>query len=82
MLPFKPSAIEIIDRTVLHLSAENLTTKQHCHFIEGDPAAILIVEFYGDTLRIRDGATTANDTRLKKDESWLCLSPLPFWKRI
>ena len=49
MLPYKPSAIEIIDRTVLHLSAENLTTKQHCHFIEGDPAAILIVEFYADT---------------------------------
>jgi FAD/FMN-containing dehydrogenase/Fe-S oxidoreductase len=49
MLPFKPSAIEIIDRTVLHLSRENLMTKHHCHFIEGDPAAILIVEFYGDT---------------------------------
>lgn len=49
MLPFEPSAIEIIDRTVLHLSAENLTTRHLCHFIEGDPAAILIVEFYGDT---------------------------------
>ncbi len=49
MLPFRPSAIEIIDRTVLHLSAENLTTKKHSHFIQGDPAAILIVEFYGDT---------------------------------
>ncbi|MBA4054904.1 MAG: FAD-binding oxidoreductase, partial [Marivirga sp.] len=49
MLPFTPSAIEIIDRTVLHLSAENLTTKQLCHFIDKDPAAILIVEFYGDT---------------------------------
>jgi FAD/FMN-containing dehydrogenase/Fe-S oxidoreductase len=49
MLPFKPSAIEIIDQTVLRLSAENLTTKNHCHFIDGDPAAIQIVEFYGDT---------------------------------
>ncbi len=49
MLPYKPSAIEIIDRTVLHLSAENLTTQKLCHFIEGDPAAILIVEFYGNT---------------------------------
>lgn len=49
MLPFKPSAIEIIDRTVLRLSAENLTTQRLCHFIDGDPAAILIVEFYGDT---------------------------------
>lgn len=49
MLPYKPSAIEIIDRTVLRLSAENLTTKQLCHFIDNDPAAILIVEFYGST---------------------------------
>ena len=50
MLPYKPSAIEIIDRTVLRLSQENLTTRQFCHFIDQDPAAILIVEFYGDTL--------------------------------
>lgn len=50
MLLFNPSAVEILDRTVLHLSGENLMTKQHCHFIEGDPAAILIVEFYGDSL--------------------------------
>ncbi|HZY79470.1 MAG TPA: FAD-linked oxidase C-terminal domain-containing protein [Cyclobacteriaceae bacterium] len=49
MLPYKPSAVEILDRTVLKLSAENLTTKHLCHFIDGDPAAILIVEFYGDT---------------------------------
>lgn len=50
MLPFNPSAIEILDRVVLRLSAENLTTRWLCHFIDGDPAAILIVEFYGDTL--------------------------------
>ena len=50
MLPYQPSAIEILDKTVLDLSRENLTTKLHCHFIESDPAAILIVEFYGDSL--------------------------------
>src|SRR5690606_23678630 len=50
MLLYNPSAVEILDRTVVQLSGENLTTKQHCHFIEGDPAAILIVEFYGDSL--------------------------------
>jgi FAD/FMN-containing dehydrogenase/Fe-S oxidoreductase len=49
MLHYQPSAIEILDRTVLRLSGENLTTKQHCHFIKNDPAAVLIVEFYGDT---------------------------------
>ena len=49
MLDYRPSAIEILDKTVLDLSKENLTTKQHCYFIENDPAAILIVEFYGDS---------------------------------
>jgi FAD/FMN-containing dehydrogenase/Fe-S oxidoreductase len=49
MLPYTPSAVEILDRTVLKLSAGNLTTRDLCYFIEGDPAAILIVEFYGDT---------------------------------
>jgi FAD/FMN-containing dehydrogenase len=48
MLSYKPSAVEIIDKTVLDLSRENLTTQRHCHFIEGDPVAIQIVEFYGD----------------------------------
>lgn len=50
MLPFHPSAIEILDETVVKLSRENLTTRRHCHFIEGYPKAIQIVEFYGDTL--------------------------------
>ncbi len=49
MFPFKPSAVEILDKTVIDLSRENLTTKHHCHFVEGNPEAVLIVEFYGDT---------------------------------
>ncbi|MEL6922419.1 MAG: FAD-linked oxidase C-terminal domain-containing protein [Bacteroidota bacterium] len=48
MLAFQPAAIEILDDTVVRLSRQNLTTKHHAHFIEGDPAAIQIVEFYGD----------------------------------
>ena len=49
ILEFQPSAVEILDRTVLGLSRKNLLTKKMCHFIEGDPAAVLIVEFYGET---------------------------------
>jgi len=49
MLPFQPSAIEILDSTVIKMSRENLTTRRHSHFIEGDPVSIQIVEFYGDT---------------------------------
>ncbi|MEX0680799.1 MAG: FAD-linked oxidase C-terminal domain-containing protein [Balneolales bacterium] len=49
MLEYRPSAVEILDRIVLGLSRENLTTRHHCHFIEQNPEAILITEFYGDT---------------------------------
>jgi FAD/FMN-containing dehydrogenase/Fe-S oxidoreductase len=48
ILKYNPSAVEILDETVVQLSRENLTTKHHCHFLDGDPKAILIVEFYGD----------------------------------
>ncbi|WP_339924598.1 FAD-linked oxidase C-terminal domain-containing protein [uncultured Cyclobacterium sp.] len=50
ILQFKPSAVEILDKIVVDLSRENLTTQRHCHFISGNPEAILIVEFYGDTM--------------------------------
>ena len=51
MLAFQPSAIEILDNTVVQLSRQNLTTQRHAQFIEGDPAAILIVEFYDDDVK-------------------------------
>ena len=51
ILEFKPSAVEIMDKIVVDLSRENLTTRRHCHFISGNPEAILIVEFYGDSLK-------------------------------
>jgi len=50
ILKFNPSAVEILDDTVIGLSRENLTTRHNCHFIEGSPKAILIVEFYSNDL--------------------------------
>ena len=48
ILKYQPAAVEIIDETVIKLSRENLTTKKYCHFINGDPGAILLVEFYDE----------------------------------
>ncbi|HEY5690198.1 MAG TPA: FAD-binding oxidoreductase, partial [Cyclobacteriaceae bacterium] len=48
ILKYKPAAVEIIDETVIRMSKENLTTRDYCHFIEGNPGAILLVEFYDD----------------------------------
>ena len=49
ILPFAPSAVEILDRTVLELARGNLEVARLADFLEGDPEAILIVEFYGET---------------------------------
>ncbi len=49
ILEFKPAAVEILDKTVVDLSRENLTTLRSCHFIQGNPEAILIVEFFGNS---------------------------------
>jgi FAD/FMN-containing dehydrogenase len=79
MLYYKPSAVEIIDKTVLDLSRENLTTQRHCHFIEGDPAAIQIVEFYGDNYEDIMQRPRDMIEKLKNQRAWLCISPVSCW---
>lgn len=44
-----PSAVEILDATVIGLSRQNLETQRICGWIEGDPAAVLIVEFFAES---------------------------------
>ena len=46
---FQPSAVELLDKIVLDEARVNPATKDMATFIEGDPAAILIVEFFGNT---------------------------------
>lgn len=45
-----PSAVEIMDDAVIKLARKNHDMAPLCSFIEGDPAAILIVEFFGDDM--------------------------------
>jgi FAD/FMN-containing dehydrogenase/Fe-S oxidoreductase len=49
-----PSAVEILDHDVIHLAQKNLQLAPLCEFFEGDPEAMLIVEFYGDTKKAVD----------------------------
>jgi len=44
-----PSAVEVVDKTVLDLTKESIQYSKLRTFLEGDPEAILIVEFYGDS---------------------------------
>ena len=49
ILTHAPSAVEIMDEAVIGLARRNLSIAPLCDFIEGDPAAVLIVEFFGET---------------------------------
>jgi FAD/FMN-containing dehydrogenase len=44
-----PSAVELIDRDMFALAAANPALAAHLGWVQGDPAAVLSVEFDGDT---------------------------------
>jgi Fe-S oxidoreductase len=44
-----PYAVELTDKLILDLARENIEYSRRMEFIEGDPEAILIVEYAGDT---------------------------------
>lgn len=48
ILECQPSAIELLDKYIVELSRENLQYRKYLDFVEGAPAALLIVEFSVD----------------------------------
>ncbi|MDZ7740382.1 MAG: FAD-linked oxidase C-terminal domain-containing protein [Bacteroidota bacterium] len=48
-LKYKPGAIELMDKTILDLTKDNLAQRKNRFFIKGDPGAVLIVEFARET---------------------------------
>ena len=48
-LQFHPAAVELMDRNILELSKQNTEQQKNRFFVQGDPAAILIIELRGET---------------------------------
>lgn len=44
-LKMKPFSVELMDKTILELTRENIEARKNRFFVKGDPGAILIVEF-------------------------------------
>jgi FAD/FMN-containing dehydrogenase/Fe-S oxidoreductase len=44
-LKFSPGAVELIDKNILELTKDNLSQKANRFFIQGNPEAILVIEF-------------------------------------
>ncbi len=45
----KPDAVELMDNKILELTKDNTLQRQNRFFVEGEPGALLIIEFSGDT---------------------------------
>lgn len=47
----KPSACELMDKTILDCTKDNITQQRNRFFIEGDPYAVLMIEFRAETFK-------------------------------
>lgn len=45
-----PSAVELLDRGMLQEARINAATREMAWWVEGDPATVLLTEFFGDTV--------------------------------
>lgn len=48
-LRYKPGAVELMDSVILECTKDNIAQRRNRFFIEGDPGAILIIEFARET---------------------------------
>jgi FAD/FMN-containing dehydrogenase/Fe-S oxidoreductase len=64
-LKFKPSAVEMMDNRILELTENNISQRNNRFFLEGNPGAIVIVEFVRDKVEEIDDLATGMINDLK-----------------
>jgi FAD/FMN-containing dehydrogenase/Fe-S oxidoreductase len=62
-----PYAVELTDKMILDLARRNIEQSKRMGFVEGDPAAILIVEYAGDTETEVKGKVEALEARRARE---------------
>lgn len=65
-LCFRPVSIELMDKTVMDLTKENIEQNKNRFFVKGDPGAILIVEFAEETAEMVDAKCLSLESELRK----------------
>jgi len=63
-----PSACELMDKTILDCTKDNITQQKNRFFVEGDPEAILMVEFRGATIEEARQQAKMLETQLKASQ--------------
>ncbi len=64
-LKYKPGSVELMDKAIMDCTRENILQRQNRFFIEGDPGAILIVEFARQTREEILEAVTAMEKEMQ-----------------
>lgn len=67
-LKHKPGAIELMDKTIMDCTKENLSQKNNRLFIHGDPKAILIIEFADESKEILGTKIADLENELRKSK--------------
>ena len=69
ILPFKPSAIELVDDIIINLARASLELSRQMDFVQGQPAALLVVEFYGESEAHLRSKLDEMEAALKRNKS-------------
>jgi len=69
ILPFKPAAIELIDDLIINLGRNSLEISRLMGFVQGNPAALLLVEFYGENEKELTSKLDAMEAALKREKA-------------
>ncbi|MDT3401541.1 FAD-binding and (Fe-S)-binding domain-containing protein [Mucilaginibacter terrae] len=64
-LKYKPSASELIDHYILECTKDNIEQSQNRFFVQGDPGAILVVEFARNTRKEVEAIATQVETEMR-----------------
>ncbi|MDR4987414.1 MAG: FAD-linked oxidase C-terminal domain-containing protein [Bacteroidales bacterium] len=66
-LKYKPVAVELIDKVILDCTKANIGQRKNRFFLEGDPGAILVVEFACDTSSEVDELAGGLEAHLRRE---------------
>ncbi len=64
-LRHKPTSVELMDKAIMDLTRENITQKKNRFFLQGDPGALLIVEFAEETAAIIEAKVKAMESEMR-----------------
>lgn len=64
-LKYKPISVELMDKAIMDLAAENITQKKNRFFLQGDPGALLIVEFAEESFDIVNEKAAALEVEMR-----------------